>query len=49
MQPVTLTRPSSTSLPRDLHNDIMCTTRHRISAGLEVKLKTPSASCFLVK
>jgi hypothetical protein len=37
-QSIALTRPSSASTPRDLHDDATCTTRSRFSTSLEIKL-----------
>jgi hypothetical protein len=40
MHPITSTRPSSASSPRDLRDDATCTTRHRASASFEANWKT---------
>jgi hypothetical protein len=42
-------RPSFASLPRDLRDDAMCTTRRRSFASFEPKLGNSSPTCFAMK
>jgi hypothetical protein len=48
-QPIVSTRPSSTCLRRNLHDDVTCTTHRRVSVSLQARLKNPSQICFHVK
>jgi hypothetical protein len=47
--PMKSNQPSSASLPCNLHDDVMCTTRHRSFTSFKVKLENPSLICFVVK
>jgi hypothetical protein len=49
MQPVALTRPSSTCLRCNLRDGATCTTRRRASASLQARLENPSQTCFHAK
>jgi hypothetical protein len=49
MQAVTLIRPSSTCLRRNLRDGAACTTRRRASASLHARLGNPSKTCFHAK
>jgi hypothetical protein len=49
MQPVALTRPSSSCLQCNLRDGATCTTHRRASASLQARLENPSQTCFHVK
>jgi hypothetical protein len=49
MQLIASTRSALTSTQCHLCNDVMCTTRRRTSASLEVKQGNPSMTYFQVK
>jgi hypothetical protein len=48
-QPIASTSLSSASLPRDLHDGTMCTTRCRVSISFQARLGNYSATYFQVK
>jgi hypothetical protein len=47
-QPITSTRPSSTCLRCNLHNNATCTIHHRASASLQARVRNPNQTCFHV-
>jgi hypothetical protein len=49
MQPVALTRPTSTCFRCNLRDGATCTTRCRVSVSLQGRLENPSQTCFHMK